>query len=457
MEFSLRLTDRQHQSLRSHLFPGDGKEAAAILLCGRRAGTTRHVLVGQEVVPVPHAACSRTADRVTWSTEALEPVLQRAYRQGLAVVKVHSHGVEDERFSTLDDESDRRVLSAVANFLDDGWPHASAVMLPSGRLTARAGTNNVAVPFGLVMVVGDDLRIWAAAQSGEYCDFVRRHQQAFGTGTTNLLRTLSVAVVGCSGTGSIVVEQLARLGVKRLTLIDPKVVDGKNLNRILNSRRGHVVAAMPKALMLAQAIAEMDLGVHVVPLPISLSTREAVMAVAEADVVFGCMDGVEGRHLLNRLATYYTLPYIDVGVRLEADGEGGVEAVAGAVHYLQPGGSSLLSRGVYSMADVEAEELHRTNPELYDRQRAEGYIRGIHEDRPAVISVNMFIAAMAVNEFLARLHPYRNSPNSAFALVAANLAEGALLAEVEGAPCPLLRRHVGRGDVTPLLGRPSLS
>ena len=62
--------------------------------------------------------------------------------------------------------------------------------------------------------------------------FTLRHAQAFGTGTTALLRNLSVAIVGCSGTGSIVAEQLARLGAGRLVLVDPDRVEEKNLNRI---------------------------------------------------------------------------------------------------------------------------------------------------------------------------------------------------------------------------------
>lgn len=141
-------------------------------------------------------------------------------------------------------------------------------------------------------------------------------------------------------------------------------------------------------------------------------------AVAECDVAFGCMDGVEGRHVLNRIATFYLLPYFDVGVRLDADGAGGIERIAGAVHYIQPGGSSLLSREVYSMARVDAESLRRTNPEMYRRLIREGYLRGVDEDRPAVVSVNAFFASLVVNEFLARLHPYRNTPNKNYAYVA---------------------------------------
>lgn len=49
---------------------------------------------------------------------------------------------------------------------------------------------------------------------------------------------------------------------------------------------------------------------------------EAVHEVACCDVIFGCTDGAEARHLLNHIATFYSIPYFDVGVRLDADGQG---------------------------------------------------------------------------------------------------------------------------------------
>lgn len=162
-------------------------------------------------------------------------------------------------------------------------------------------------------------------------------------------------------------------------------------------------------------------------------------------------------HVLNRLATFYLIPYFDVGVRLDADGKGGIDRIAGAVHYLQPGLSSLLSRDVYDMKRVDAEAMRRTNLEMYRRLVKEGYLRGVDEDRPAVISVNTFFAALCVNEFLARLHPYRNQSNDEYAYVGGNLSEMQFFPEGESAPCAVLARHVGKGDVTPLLERPSLS
>src|SRR5262249_52370832 len=172
---------------------------------------------------------------------------------------------------------------------------------------------------------------------------------------------------------------------------------------------------------------------------------------------FGCMDGAEGRNLLNRLTSFYCLPYFDVGVRLEADGMGGVSQVCGGVHYLQPGGSSLISRGVITPDDIEAEALRRTDPAEYERRLKVGYIRGIREDRPAVVSVNMHFASMAINEFLARLHPYRDDPNSDYAWTSTSLTQMQLYQKPDGVACERLLKYVGRGDMKPLLDMPILS
>jgi len=116
----------------------------------------------------------------------------------------------------------------------------------------------------------------------------------------------------------------------------------------VNSSKEDAYLGTNKVHVLAKAIARMGLNQQVKPMAVNLITEEAVLAAAECDIVFGCTDGVEARHILNRLATFYSMPYIDVGVRLDADGHRGLSGISGAVHYLQPGRSSLLSREVYA-------------------------------------------------------------------------------------------------------------
>lgn len=454
-EYSLSLTAYQHDLLYSALYSGDGREAVAILLCARRAGQQRQRLVVREVWPVlSNWYQDRSADSVTWSTDALEPALDIAELDDLSIVKVHSHPGGYPKFSATDDFADQRLLPAVRDWMDEDRPHGSAVMLPDGQLFGRVLTHNDEFrPFDLITVVGDDIRMWFANAPGAVAgDFCASHAQAFGRGTSDILRGLTVAVVGCSGTGSPIIEQLARLGIKRLILVDDDVIERRNLNRILHSSIAHAVAQTAKVDAIAQGIRAIGLNIEIIAVNRNLADREAIDIVAEADIVFGCMDSIEGRYILNRLATYYTLPYFDLGVRLIADGASGIDEICGTIHYLQPGRSSLISRELFSMADVAADGLKRQDPDAYRLHLEDGYIRGVEEQRPAVISVNMFAASLAINELLARLHRFRDEPNRNFASIGFSLTSMEFYNDPEGEPCPLLQRHVGSGDVEPRLG-----
>ena len=453
---SLTLTADQHARLRDHLFPGDGKEAAALLLCGRAQSADRLRLIVSEVHLVPYEVCQRTPTNVTWPTDMLPALLARAAQRGLSLVKIHGHAAAPS-FSEEDDASDRALFASVYAWAEG--PHGSAVMLDGDRIFGRiVSPAGAFIPFDRVTRIGDDLSFWDRESRPTLVpEYGRRVAQSFGAGTFAILRRLRVGVVGCSGTGSVVVDQLARNCVGELVLVDPDRVEHKNLNRIVNSRLADAEAKRVKVEVLAAAVEALGFGTQVETHATSLFSPQAVRAIASCDIVFGCMDSVDGRHLLNRLAAFYGLGYLDLGVKLEADGSGGVDQVCGTVHYLKPGGSSLFSRHVYSMEQVRAAGLMRADPRSYRELKREGYIKGVQEDRPAVIQLNSVIASLAINELLARLHPYRLDPNGDFAIHRLSLSHGIYEYLEDGEPCPLLARHVGRGDVTPPLDLPELS
>lgn len=457
---TVRLTGKQYQLLQAHLYPGDGKEAVAVLLAGRRRGDEHHALCVREIIEIPHNECfERTEDLIRWPTTRLHERLEEAAKRNWAVIKVHSHPGGYAAFSMRDDGADRELFESIFGWTDSTDPHASLVMLPDGRLFGRA----ISPPHTFdelrgISVAGDDLKFFFEGESdGEGLEALRRNEQAFGRGTTSIFRKLRVGVVGCSGTGSPVIEQLARLGVGGLVLVDPDYVEEKNLNRILNSTWKDAVTGQPKVDVLARAVATLEFGTQVVTFQSELGRPEIIRAIAGCDVVFGCVDSIDGRQLLNRLAAFYSIPYFDVGVRLVADGHGGVSHICGSVHYLQPDGSSLMSRGAITEAGLRAEAMHRESPEEYAKLHGEGYIAGVAEERPAVLPVNMLYASLAVNEFLARVHDYRLESNGKYARVMLSLEQMELYAYDDGNPCSSLARHVGRGDVVPLLDRPALS
>lgn len=464
MDVTLSLNAEQHAKLQAHLFPGDGYEAAAIILCGCRAGNRRQRLVAREIRPIPYEQCTtRTPERVTWPTDAITELLDHAEAYTLTVVKVHSHPTGYERFSRTDDEGDGRLMPAIRDWFDIDLYHASAVMLPDGRMFGRCVTaEGTFQQLAHINVVGDDLIFWYGGTGvGETPEFSASHAQAFGEGTFEHLRRLSVAVIGCSGTGSPVIEQLARLGVGELVMVDADKIEERNINRILNATMDDVRAGRRKVNVLADAVHRMETGTQVIPLTLNLWTQEAVKTVAQCDVVFGCMDTIDGRFLLNAIATYYQIPYIDVGVRIHAvpDGpdKGEIIEVCGGVHYLKPGGSSLISRGLFTMEDVRAAGLARTDPEAHAQQVEEGYVSGVAVHSPAVITLNMLLASLGVNELLGRLHPYRDDENYTYDHVEVSLADMTIFRDPKPDPCPIFKGDVGKGDTRPLLGLAELS
>lgn len=454
----LRVAGVHVEELRRHLFPGDGKEAVAFTLCGCHRAPEHDVLLVQKVIPVPYADCPiREPDRVTWRTDALEPLLLQAAQDKLGIVKFHSHPTGYENFSRTDDISDRDLFESVYGWVDDDGPHASVIMLPGGGLLGRSiDSQNRFHALQQILVADHDIGLFLSEVVSTLPAHAERHAQLLGERTTNLLRQLTVGVVGCSGTGSFVIEMLARLGIKKLVLIDPDRVEYRNLNRIIGTTAADAATRRRKVDVLGEHVARIGLDTRVDLVPHELASVAAVRALAGCDVVFGCMDSHDGRRTLNRIACFYLLPYFDCGVGLSADGTGGVDEVSVASHYVQPGRSTLLGRGAIRQKRADAEAMARRNPEQYRALHAEKYLEGVEIDSPAVISINALAASLVVNEFLARLHPYRLAENVEHASVRLSFGGMFLDLERETSDSPL-RRALGRGDVKPLLDMTDLS
>jgi hypothetical protein len=438
--------------LRRHLFPGDGLEAAALLLCAT-AGTRRPKLLGRELVLVPHEQCARERGRLTWPGEFVEAAIDRAETHGDVVIAVHSHPGGLYGFSSADDESDRLVMSSLRH--GTGRIAGSAIMVPSGAMRARLYESDAPpAPVELVMGAGPDISLfWHDAGSAS------PSTMAFTSGMRTALARMSACVIGVSGTGSVVAEQLARLGFGEVIIIDFDTLEAKNLNRILNSSIAEI--GSNKVEMFAGAVSRYRPDCAVVPVPLSIGTREAILAAAEADVIFSCVDTAEGRHIADRLAAYFAMPLFDVGVAIptapNADGTRRIAEVYGRVDYVFPGGSSLLDRGVYDAAALEAEYLAANAPAALARKLADGYLQGVGEEAPAVISLNMRAASACVLEFIARTFPFRHYPNEQRARTIFMLGEGDEHAFADTDFQPGDRYPVAVGMTEPLLGVPALS
>ena len=455
-ESTLAFSGALHAQVKRHLFPQDGLEAAAILICSRTPGPRRRLLV-RESIFVPYAACKRRErDAITWPGEHIEQAIDLAESSTSVMILIHSHPGGLFGFSDAHNESDRKVIPSL--FHAFGSVHGSAIMTADGAIRARLYDPSLRVSaVDLVTVAGDDLCYWWDDKAD--LNGPEDRPIAFTSSMTAELGRLSASVIGVSGTGSVAGEQLARLGFGHVSVIDFDRLEGKNLNRILNSKRTDADANRLKVEAFAEAVAAYRGEGVAIPVPASIATRDAVLAAAQSDVVFCCVDTLEARQIADLIAAAFLLPLFDVGVVIPVRKKGDTFAIAdvcGRIDYIQPGGSTLQDRGVYSPESLRGEYLRKVAPEAHQQELDAGYLKGLVEEAPAVITLNMRAASACVNEFISRAFPFRLESNRLYARTQFSLAacEEEHFSEDVFKRAP--NRLLARGDVEPLLGLPAL-
>jgi molybdopterin/thiamine biosynthesis adenylyltransferase len=451
----------QHMELLRRLVPGrDAPEAAAYALFGSSdidsdpwTSERRLRLVSHQVVNIPAAErISASPLHVTWSTTGFMRLLGDALVAGKVPAIVHTHPGSHAFFSRQDDDNERELARTAS--LKGVRGLVSIVLGGDGSVCARiwVDSKNLILSDAVQIVGGRYARHERVPKAGAGSPHLDRQRRLFGGGFNATLRSLRICIVGCGGTGSPVALLLARLGVGRIYLIDNDTVAETNLNRIHGSRKSDV--GIPKVEILKREIEAMGVGCEVIASKSWVKSPEVRNALKSADFVFGCTDDNSGRILINRLAFFYCIPVIDVGLRMIAATETHNADLNGRVTTVLPGRPCLVCSGVVSAARANEEDLERTRPEEYQRRKDEAYVIGGGDPAPAVVTFTTEMASVAVNELIAALTGFHGTdgmiPNRVRRWHA---RDDRFIAHAHRNGCPICNSTwaCGAGDVTPFL------
>lgn len=424
------------------------EETAGVLLAGVCQDQAAPALLASEVLWVPDEAYAvREPLRLEIRSEGWVPALKYAADQQRTAIFVHTHPGGDPAPSHHDDAVDetigrvfaRRTRSdRYASFILGGTPDEPAF---SGRINGEAISRVRVVGNGRLRIVRNP-GIGTAGGGGAF----DRQVRAFGQAGQAALGDLRVGVVGAGGTGSAVIEQLARLGVGSLTLVDPDVVTASNLTRIYGS--GEADVGLPKVDVAADAVRRLGFGTETRAFQASVNQRAGMEPLRRCDLVFGCTDDNAGRVVLSRMSYFYEQPLIDMGVVITS-ADGLINGIFGRVTIAGLGEPCLICRGRVDLALARDETMR---PEERTRLAEEGYARGLDDPDPAVIAYTTAVAAAAVNEFLDLVIGFGESDVQRELLL--RILDRST-SRVAGSPAPghFCEDHLrwGRGDVEPAL------
>lgn len=218
-------------------------------------------------------------------------------------------------------------------------------------------------------------------------------QGFLGPESDDLLRSLTVGIIGLGGGGSHVTQQLAHVGIGNFVLVDPDRIEVSNLNRLIGGTLADVLAKELKTVIASRVVH--GVNPDAVVIEARCDWRHEAEQLRSCDVLVGCVDSYRARSELEVHARRYLIPYIDLGMDVHQQGDGS-NLISGQVILSLPGRPCMRCMGFLRDALLE-EEARRY---------------GDAGPRPQVVWPNGLLASAAVGTLMhlflpwgKRLHP----------------------------------------------------
>ncbi|MBK7143604.1 MAG: ThiF family adenylyltransferase [bacterium] len=233
-----------------------------------------------------------------------------------------------------------------------------------------------------------------------------------GTDGQALLERTCIGIVGVGGTGSAVAEQLTRLGVGKIVLVDDDRLDESNLSRVYGSYPGQLPKHRgikkatklhpPKVEIVAQHLRNIDPRIQIESIFGNVAVTDDLIHLLGCDAIMLCTDEHWGRSVINQISYQYLIPVVNMGVRVDAP-SGIIQGATGVVHAIGPDKPCLWCYQYLNAKRIAAESMP---PEVREERIRENYVEG-NGPAPMVISLTSTVSSLAVTELLHVLTDFR--------------------------------------------------
>lgn len=386
------------EALRRELLGSSPIESATFLLAKpvRTAAGALRLLYSQHLSQTELEYSERSESEAQLPSQVVAAAAKRAKEANTALVLVHTHPMQRDPIPSARDLAGEALLYPALRRRLGRLPVARVILgrdSVHGALLGDSGTTPLSVySLGteLLELTATASRDHSQAESGE--SIWDRQIRAFGAHGQTRLASMRVGIVGLGGTGSVVAQQLAHLGVGEFHLFDPDQVERTNLNRLVTARVQDI--GRPKVDVAAEMIASIHHRAKVRRHRLDICDANAARLLLDTDFVFSCTDTHGSRAVLTQVAYQYLLPIIDMGVSVSKPKDDRIRS-SGRVQALAHGLPCLICCGILDPEQVRRDLLTST------ARSQDPYIIGTPTPEPAVISLNSATASMAVNMFVA--------------------------------------------------------
>lgn len=203
----------------------------------------------------------------------------------------------------------------------------------------------------------------------------RRTVSTWGSESQADLAGLTVGIVGVGSVGCQVAEALARLGVRRLVLIDADRVERHNLDRLLYAGRNDL--GRRKVLLAAKHLKRHATasGFRVEALAGRIEQRDCFLRALDCDLLFAAVDRPLPKDVVNHLSFVHCIPVIFGGIYAANKANGKLGQASWSVVTVDPERRCLRCDGQYTTADITMErDGSLDRPDYLRNLRADGAV-----------------------------------------------------------------------------------
>lgn len=431
------------KAITDHLLShGDIEQGAFCLVREGRGHQGERLLVTEVLLPPPDAWECQGPDVLRPSAWWISSAISRAieFRSGLMFIHSHPDPRHPLGLSPVDRASFRSLAETLVPMLDG--PFAGVVVHPHGW-TGVLWSDGQMVNIDRIVSVGRTLTFLSPLSRTAPSALDARQHDALGL-IHDRLRSLTAGVVGVGGLGSPIAEQLVRMGVAEVILLDYDLLDtDSNVRRVFGARMRDLQKADPKVDVIHHHLKDIGLGVRIRATKGDVRQEETFRHLLDADVVFSATDTHGSRAIVNELASTYLLPVIDVGVRVGARTASRLSGLLAEVRVLTATTPCLWCRGTINADVIRTENLPA---EERERLKYEGYvIQGVGDPAPSVVPLTVLGSGLATSAVLALLSEEGDVCPSGY-WVDGFMGDSCLTGPTQPKPDCRCRKQLGLGD-----------
>lgn len=390
---SILIREADKNILYEHLLQNPNQENMAIAYCGVSKSKGNITLLTKELVLLQSSDLkTQTRTKLEIQDSVYRQILIKAREKELSIIIFHSHPFAEKAwFSITDNENDYMHGKFIKEYIP--IVYYANVIVSQNEFKARLFDKKTETFIDI-----DEIKIFERFSSVNFSDsyeFDRNHR-AFTKSGQDIISSLKVALIGCGGLGWQIALQLVSLGVGKLLLVDPDIIEKSNLNRL--PALPYTKVGKPKVRVLSSILKRMNSKALINYRCKSVFDKKVTNELKEYDIIIGAIDSENIRLCLNNFSVKYLKYYLDAGSEIILE-NGKVKHAGGQVTAVIPGVTPCLCCN--SLLDSKMISYENMNEKEKHAEVKRGYIRGVDEPSASIVSINGVIASSLVNEFIA--------------------------------------------------------